>query len=216
MPRGLGLDSNYGRNRVRCTSLRNRSFIRSRTGKSRKLLVPYSLDTAPRYSMSAVTGEGAQPMHTDCAHFLLPPPYVMLRCKSPGEAQCSTRLWILEPDALLASRHKALLRPGWITRGRGPCPAFYTQVLNRSRNGQPFLRFDPCCMTPPYSDDAQIEEVTRALEGLSFPREFTWQRDSVLVIDNWRCLHGRGVGAEHAPGRRLERWLIGGSDGVVR
>jgi Taurine catabolism dioxygenase TauD, TfdA family len=189
--------------------------IKCRAGETRKALVPYSIDAAPRYSMSAITGTGAQPMHTDCAYFLLPPRYVMLRCESPGEAQCCTHLWILDPEALLASQHKALLRPGWVARGGGRRPAFYAQVLNRSSNGQPFLRFDPCCMTPPDSDHAQIEEVTTVLTALSEARQFTWQRGNALVIDNWRCLHGRGVGAEHAPGRRLERWLIGGGSGVV-
>jgi alpha-ketoglutarate-dependent taurine dioxygenase len=190
--------------------------MKSRTGEIRKSLLPYSIETAPRRSMSAVTGTGPQPMHTDGAYFRNPPRYVMLRCESPGESQCCTNLWSLDQNALVATRAKSLLRPGWIARGGGRRLAFYTQVLNRTQNGRFFVRFDPCCMTPPYSDKGQIQEVVTVLEGYSDIREFKWFRGKVLVIDNWRCLHGRGVGAEGSPGRRLERWLIGDGDGLDR
>jgi hypothetical protein len=179
-------------------------------GGDRKLLRPYSTDRAPPYSMSAVTGTGPQPMHTDCAYLPCPPRYVMLACVSPGESECRTRLWVLDWSALLACPDSGLCRPGWIVRGGGRYPAFYAQVLNRSFDGQPFIRFDPCCMTPPNHDKPAIREVSNTLEACANPQEISWVRGSAVLFDNWRCLHGRGFGAERAPGRRLERWLIGG------
>lgn len=192
------------------------SIISPRTGGGDcKLLRPYAADKAPPNSMSAVTGTGPQPMHTDSAYLPCPPRYVLLTCLSPGESECPTRLWALDWDALLAYRESALLRPGWIVRAGGRYPAFYAQVLNRGLHSRPFVRFDPCCMTPPNHDQLTVKQVLSALEACAIPQEISWTYGNAVLFDNWRCLHGRASGAEHAPGRRLQRWLIGETHGMV-
>src|ERR1700677_214981 len=51
-------------------------------------LIPYEKASAPRGSMSAITGTDAQPMHTDCAFLHAPPRYTALQCMERGEARC--------------------------------------------------------------------------------------------------------------------------------
>jgi len=181
-----------------------------------KIVRPYSSDEAPRNSMSARTGTGPQPMHTDSAYIPLPPRYVMLSCLSPGESECPTRLWSLDRKTPFINGRSPLTRPGWVVRGGGHLCPFYSQVLNRNWKGQWFIRFDPCCMVPPYANEDEVEAVRLELEAMSVFHEFTWFRGSILILDNWRCLHGRGDGAEHAPGRRLVRFLIGEEHGMGR
>lgn len=186
----------------------------SRSGGERsKILQPYTTGTAPENSMSSIIGTNRQPMHTDCAYFPLPPRYLILRCVSPGESECPTFVWVVDWNRINARRCAEMFRPGWVVRGGGYRKPFYVSVVNHSWNGEQFMRFDPCCMTPPQSGD--VMAVTRALEADSCSYEFKWQPGSILIVDNWRCLHARGAGSDLAPGRRLERWLIGGGHGVV-
>jgi hypothetical protein len=121
----------------------------------------------------------------------------------------------LDWDELLAYRDDTLSRPGWIVRAGGRQPAFYAQVLNRGFGSRLFIRFDPCCMTPPNHDQFAVKEALQALEACAITQNISWIDGSAVLFDNWRCLHGRGLGAERSPGRRLKRWLIGEADGVV-
>lgn len=38
--------------------------------------------------------------------------------------------------------------------------------------------------------------------------EVEWKSNLSLVVDNFRCLHGRASGANTSPSRRLRRWLL--------
>lgn len=186
------------------------TIVRTRDGNDVKVLRPYSATAAPRVSMSAVTGTGPQPMHTDYAYMLRPPRLVMLECQDPGEAECCTRVWTLDWTSLLVSPPDALLNPGWIARAGTSRAPFYTQILNKSWQDEAFIRFDACCMVPPDPYETHITNVMSAFERISSVKDFVWERGSALLLDNWRCLHARGAGADSAPGRRLGRWLIEG------
>ena len=181
-----------------------------------KVLSPYTREAAPRGSMSAITGTGPQPMHTDCAHLSLPPRYVLLRCLSRGEANCPTRIWRPNLRDLEGSTASLLRRPGWVVRGGGRHPPFYAQVLNRTWLGEPFFRFDSCCMAPPGNDGSLADAIRSGVQAHSCCYDLFWAEQDILLLDNWICLHARGAGAESAPSRRLERWLIGDGDGMVR
>jgi hypothetical protein len=182
---------------------------------ARKQLKPFSRNEAPPGSMSSITGLEMQPLHTDWAYISLPPRYVVLRCATPGEAACPTHFWTIDWQRVGRSELRFLTRPGWIVRGGGARRPFYGQVVNRNWESERFLRFDPCCMTPPNRDVSVISDAAAILRSCSTERHVNWKPGAVLILDNWRSLHGRGVGAERALSRRLERWVIGGHDGMV-
>jgi alpha-ketoglutarate-dependent taurine dioxygenase len=176
-------------------------------------LKPYDKHSAPRGSMSATTGTDAQPMHTDGAYCHLPPRFIALQCLEPGEAHCPTDVWSLDLARLRGDSSIALTRPVWVSRGGGRTP-FYCSVLE-VQGGTARVRFDRLCMRPLHGANHAVDEVQEVLERCSQQVEMRWARGSLLIIDNWRCLHARGEGAAQAPSRRMRRWTIGASDGLV-
>jgi alpha-ketoglutarate-dependent taurine dioxygenase len=176
-------------------------------------LRPYDKNSAPSGSMSATIGTDAQPMHTDGAYYHLPPHYIALQCLEPGEAYCPTHVWALDLARLGRESAAILTRPDWVARGGGFAP-FYCPILEK-QGGIMRIRFDPLCMHSALIASHALEELQKTLERCSQKVEIEWKWGSFLIVDNWRCLHARGDGAARAPARRLRRWMIGASDGLV-
>lgn len=176
-------------------------------------LVPYKKASAPHASMSAKTGEGEQPRHTDAAFCPTPPRYVAFQCLEPGESSCPTRVWALDLDRLRKDRPPALTRISWAAHG-GRRPAFYCAVMD-VRQLEVRIRFDPLCMRPIDGRIETVDEVSQALDSYSRAFSFEWKLGSMLIVDNWRCLHARGIGGDKAPSRKLRRWSIGADHGLV-
>jgi len=176
-------------------------------------LRPCDKDSAPPASMSAITGTDAQPMHTDGAYYHLPPHFIALQCLEPGEAECPTHVWALDLTRLRRDGPTNLTKPDWVSRGDGHAP-FYCPILEAQR-GTLRIRFDPLCMRPVHRASNTADEVRKALKSCCQQVEIEWERGSLLIIDNWRCLHARGEGASQARSRRLRRWMIGVNHGLV-
>lgn len=174
-------------------------------------LVPYDLDSAPPNSMSSIIGKGAQPFHTDSAFEPTPPRYVVLYCVDPGEAECPTNLLSIDMCGPIADE-TSLTRQFWIFRGGRNSP-FYAPIVEKV-NGISRLRFDPLCMKPTSKNQMRESEVEGLLKLRSQSSSVTWDKNDMLTIDNWRCLHARGSGAEKTPSRRLRRWTIGAENGL--
>ncbi len=175
------------------------------TGLDHQDLKPLTRDEAPPRSMSAVTGTDAQPMHTDGAYYPRPPHYIAFHCIEPGEASCPTIVSPLDLARLERDRPKILAAPHWVVRGGGH-GRFYCSVLE-CKSGQARIRFDPLCMYLASCDARQ--EAQNLLRSYAGRIEFDWESDRLLIIDNWRCLHARGAGADRAVTRQLRRWSIG-------
>lgn len=175
----------------------------------------YVGNEAPRRSMSALVGPRPQPMHTDSAYLPTPPRYIALKCINPGEASCPTHIWSLDVKRMSAQMPEILTSPTWIVRGGGAFNAFYSSILEKV-DTQLRIRFDSCCMIPINRNKQIVTDSHQLIKSYSLHREFHWEKGAALVIDNWRCLHARGIGGDRAPSRILRRWLIGGVDGLVR
>jgi alpha-ketoglutarate-dependent taurine dioxygenase len=176
-------------------------------------LIPLTNERARPGSMSSFVGTGEQPSHTDGAHMLVPPRYLVFYCLDPGESPCHTNLWITSQKALLLSRPRILTEATWVFND-GVQDPFYAPITE-ARGGLVRVRFDPFCMcaAPSSCGTVSSAEVT-LLSYTSFVR-IEWSTSSMLIIDNWRCLHARGAGAALAPSRRLRRWTIGAQRGMA-
>jgi hypothetical protein len=119
----------------------------------------------------------------------------------------------LDLERLRTDRPARLLETVWIARGGGNRP-FYCFAME-AQCGRVRIRFDPLCMRPASECRGTVEAVEAVLDSYSSRIEFAWKRRSMLVIDNWRCLHARGDGAADAPTRLLRRWSIGVPNGLV-
>jgi len=177
-------------------------------------LRPYDELDAPAGSMSSKVGLGEQPLHTDGAFCQRPPRYLVMHCLDSGEGRCPTRINQIDWQALIRDRPSVLIEPTWIVQGGGWSP-FYSQVLLLADGQDGMLRFDPCCMRPVSSDPELPARTLAALDPYVMKTDVIWNEGGVLIIDNWRCLHGRH-NAVNALSRVIRRWTLETSNGLDR
>lgn len=150
-------------------------------------LLPTEAEAAKPRSLSKIHDLGEFPMHNDTAHWLAPCRYVMLACVSPGSASRPTL--IIDARRLPLNEHQSSLlhsTPLRVTNGRN---SFFSTILSKARR---FVRFDPGCMSATTTDGAKALAVLARQNWLDYIETIHWEAGMVLVMDNWRMLHGRG------------------------
>lgn len=168
-----------------------------------EILQPQSKSQAHPSSLSAKYGYDYLPLHSDTAHWLVPCRYIILTCINPGESIVPTIL-LDTLQASLSPEEKKLTKSAtfFVKNGR---KSFYSRVYTEDNK---FIRFDPGCMEPICNDGQNI------MEAFSFSRQklntitFEWSHGDILIIDNWRMLHGRGNSLNIDSSRCLLRMLI--------
>lgn len=164
-------------------------------GRSQSVLRPYAASEAPPHSMSAIYGLEEQPLHTDGAHLSAPPDVIALW--SGVSNTTPTLIWAP------ASNYR---HPGYVSTGifsvRSKGGSFLASAMSGGR-----LRFDPVCMSP---GDGLARKAAGYFQGLRQDVvEHHWNEpDTVLLIDNRRCMHARGAVAEGDENRQLERLTL--------
>ena len=150
-------------------------------------LLPTAADPAKPRSLSKIHAVGEFPLHMDTAHWLTPCRYVMLACVSPGSA---SRLSLLMDTRRLplSEAQSSLLHstPLRVTNGRN---SFFSTILSKAR---PFVRFDPGCMTASTPEGVKTLSILEKKNWPDHIETVCWEAGTVVAIDNWRMLHGRG------------------------
>lgn len=161
-----------------------------------------SKNAHPR-SLSKQYGVGSLPLHSDTAHWLTPCRYILLGCEEAGEVSSPTILQDTKNLSLDEEEEFHINNASFfIQNGR---KSFYSSIRSKSR---PFFRFDPGCMIPT-SPHAEL-----AMKSLMKDKhkdkiiEIQWQKDKILIIDNWRMLHGRGNKQSADQKRKLLRVMV--------
>lgn len=162
--------------------------VASRVGGSLcERLHPILADSARPNSLSKIYSLGEFPLHVDTAHWLTPCRYVMLACLSPGDGYRPTvlldTLRLPIDEAQFNLLHSAPFR---IKTGRN---SFFSTILSRNRS---FVRYDPGCMKPVTSEGDRALDIFSKQRWPAHLEEMRWSVGKVLLIDNWRVLHGRG------------------------
>jgi Taurine catabolism dioxygenase TauD, TfdA family len=167
---------------------------------------PKTTNQARPGTMSAIYGLGSFPLHTERAHWRVPPRYLIFR--SAGViTKCPTTM--LDSYGLGFDKQlvRDLFQEFWLVHWEGD--GFLTQVLRPLPTSSWWqIRYDRCCMT---IDDEKRQNLVSRLEGLldSIALEYHfWEPSTVLLIDNWRVLHGRGKATDEDVGRVLERIVV--------
>lgn len=173
-----------------------------RAGALEEVVAPLSTADAHPRSLSAKFGLGTLPFHVELSHRPQPCRYLLLGCLEPGSTHSETRLldWrslgFSESEMRLLQDAPVLLRSGR--------RSFYSTLLDADRA---FLRFDPGCVEAVDQRGRWAFELVRRRISEARPLVHNWLKGGILIIDNWRMLHGRGP-SERGSGRRLARILI--------
>lgn len=173
-----------------------------RAGADREILTPRTRAQSHARSQSSSHGLGALPVHVELSHRLVPCRYLVLGCMDPGRPTCATTT-VEWRSAGFTPYETRLLKaaPLLIRNGRA---SFYSTAL--PADGR-FLRWDAECVEPVDERGREaVEVLVRRLSSLTAERHLL-EAGEILVIDNWRLLHGREAAGIDS-GRRLMRKLV--------
>lgn len=157
-------------------------------------LTPTTREAAPKKSLSATYGQGAQPLHTDGAQHPHPPDLVVLSIDAPSEVP--TLLWRFQGKGL-SSETWSDLRHGLFTVRSGS-DAFLAPAYAGDR-----VRFDPGCMTTGDARSRRVVEFFESKQDEATVHQWT-KAGILLAIDNRKVLHAR-ASADAEPGRSMRR-----------
>lgn len=165
-------------------------------------LIPREVETAHPSSLSKKYGLGEFPFHIDTAHWPIPCRYILLACVNPGLSDTPTHLLNRERVTLSKSELQ-LARTGifYVRNGRN---SFYSCILEGNRS---FLRLDPGCMEPESSEAMQALTLFSSIRVSHLAEHVSWRAGTIIVIDNWRVLHARGLVNATNEGRTLLRCI---------
>lgn len=163
------------------------SIVPTRGGQELKLEVLQPTEKAHAHpnSLSALYGQGPQPLHTDGAHQDEPPEVILLTAQEPSAVP--TLLWRLADHLPKENIHDLHEGPFTIRGGRRTFLA--PAVVGHGR--RTCVRYDPGCMTPA---DGRARRVAELIEArVADASHFDWQvPNTVLAINNRQVLHARG------------------------
>ena len=178
--------------------------VAGRAGSLDEVIQPRAIADAHPRSLSARYGLDALPFHIELSHRAKPCRYILLGCIDPGFPAAATMLldW---RNFKFSQQELDLLEaaPVLVRAGRR---SFYSTIL---ASGGAFLRYDPGCIE---ALDARGQNALSLVEdriahSASVAEVHHWRPGDILIIDNWRVLHGRSS-SDQGSGRRLARILI--------
>ena len=166
-------------------------------------LHPQAASSAAPNTLSGRHGTGAFPFHTETAYWQRPARYVLLYCVNPGAGKRPT----LVADVLgklSPSNIQTLSSELWVV-GRRRHP-FLASLIENATSGLR-LRFDTECMRPVDRSALGPTIMARLLERRA-PAIVEWKAGDLLILDNFRVVHGRGASAKPDGDRHLRRVLV--------
>jgi hypothetical protein len=179
------------------------SIVPGRGDASVDHLSPQSSEDARAASLSRKFGYGPLPLHCDTAHWLVPCRYIVLGCVEVGSVEAPTVL--LDTVVVRLSKEEHLLARSASYLVRNGRKSFYANLIDSQRS---FVRIDPGCMEPVTDSSIEAMDLYRYERHQAKTVAFHWRPGDILVIDNWRVLHGRGNDSIADPKRRLLRAYV--------
>ena len=169
-------------------------------------LKPVSSDIAHPNSLSKQFALSGFPFHCDTAHWPTPCRLIIIGCKEKGACGRTTNLvdWKLltqvDTEVNLLKYATFLIK-----HGRN---SFYSSIIHEKGL---YARYDPGCMFPASRESNIAIRLFDSLLDRVEKSEVHWENNDVVVIDNWRVLHGRGESSQPfklTSTRELHRILV--------
>ena len=170
----------------------------------KQLLVPLEPSRSTPNTYSGNYGLSAFPLHTDLAHWHLPPRYLALRC-IVGTESVATRL--MDTRAIVSAIGRNELRRILVHPRRAICGGRgLLRLLETPAGQEDMFRWDLLFIKPAteFSRSA-MEEVKRLIATESEKKIYLTGQGDTLIVDNWRMLHGRAPVNQNAILRKIER-----------
>jgi L-asparagine oxygenase len=148
-------------------------------------------------------GLGQFPLHTDLAHWMLPPRYLLLRCVVGADSVFTNILpWAFIVELIgRAELKKSVFR----ARRRRPSHSGLVRALSQHDQGEVF-RWDSVFLEPLNRHAQALKRVMLdPLLNAAMIEILLREPGDTLVIDNWRMLHGRGQISPLGKVRHIER-----------
>ncbi len=165
-------------------------------------LRPRSTDEVRQNQYSGHYGLETFPLHTDLAHWALPPRYLLLRC-IVGSNDVFTHIlpWRRIVDSVGTS---ALRKAVFTARSRRiGCSGLVRAMSHRGQTE--VYRWDPIFLRPL---NQYARELAFVMQDPTWNRAVTkillHQPGDTVLIDNWRMLHGRSRVLAQGTGRHVE------------
>ena len=143
------------------------------------------------------------PLHTDLAHWEVPPRYMLLRCKK-GSYNVHTKLF--DSTKLLPIVTSRVLRRA-LVRARRPAK---NQVLTLlpvlfEINSKMAIRWDSLFLVPMNEEAHWLSQLIDKHTSKIVETLILANQGDTLIVDNWRILHGRSRVSQIDVNRRIER-----------
>ena len=165
------------------------------------VLIPDKKSTFNK-TLSTTYGCSSFPYHTDGAHYILPPRWIILQYKGNASSRFATLFY----DTMLIDRtefddilHRHMYK---VNSKEG---VFLTTVINNAIWSEPIVRWNKLLMKKIYGErsldfDDLITSPSLRVE---------WTKGKTVIFDNWRLLHAREeVGFEERETRIIERFSL--------
>ena len=150
-------------------------------------------------SYSGNFGTAAFPLHTDMAHWHVPPRFILLRCVTPSP---SVSTLVVPSRHVTADMPKNLLRSAFF-RARRPLDG-RVGILRLWTEAS--FRWDQTFIEPLNGAGRVLRAAVMERIHSIAPRELTMDEPGkCILIDNWQSIHGRSAVPPSAMARVVER-----------
>jgi hypothetical protein len=167
--------------------------IRSRPeGSVIDFLIAKTSDQAKRDSLTKRYGTNDFPIHTDGAYLKIPPRFIVLKYVGDIKEVTPTIIVHFDLNKLTDEELHFVKNRIWFVKGENK--GFYSRILQDN-----ILRYDKEVMKLVNSDKDLMSESLQKMNKTSV----TWEKNKVVVIDNYAVLHYRPRVSEKEVNRRI-------------
>lgn len=173
-----------------------------------QVLRPHTRGQSSPNTYSGNFGLQEFPLHTDLAHWFLPPRYLSLRCVR-GTTEVATHL--LDSTELVNEFGESALASAFV-RPRRPVGRsnYLLRLYGPTDEGENLFRWDSLFITPATeTSTSTYKSVSNRLASMLRTSVYLEHEGDTLIIDNWRMLHGRAAIADSGMSRYIERAYLG-------
>ncbi|MCM4153536.1 hypothetical protein DHD05_18230 [Arenibacter sp. N53] len=167
-------------------------------------LKPKLESEALKGTFSNIHGYGDFPFHTDTAFYKKPARYILMHSVRPSICDTTVLSKIALWDLLTYSDKKNAERAIYLVNTNRE--KYYTSLIFRD-NKIEGIKYDPSCMLPFNKFAKDFDLTFKEILTETSPNCIKWTENKTLIIDNWKCLHGR-KSVEKDCNRELKRIYI--------